>query len=137
MFLHSLAHVPGPFLAKLTSLWRDAGYRRGKWHEEILAIHEKYGRVVPITPNEVSVVDEWAMKNLYSHGHNALKTPWYSVWDPPQTAPQLFSALDKKEHGFLRKRVSGAYSMSSILKYENYIQVCLDTVLEKLHMYAD
>ena len=96
-------------------------------------IHEKYGRVVRIAPNEVSVVDEWAMKNLYGHGHNAVKTPWYSVWDPPQTAPQLFSVLDKRLHGFLRKRVSGAYSMSSILKYEVFIQSCLSTLLEKLH----
>lgn len=136
LFLHPLAHVPGPFLAKLTGLWRDAGYRRGRWHEDILEIHQKYGRVVRIAPNEVSVVDEWAMKNLYGHGHNALKTEWYSVWDPPQTAPQLFSALDKKVHGFLRKRVSGAYSMSSILKYEKYIQACLDLLLAKLHKYA-
>lgn len=136
LYLHPLAHVPGPFIAKLSGLWRDAGYRRGKWHEDVLAIHEKYGRVVRIAPNEVSVVDEWAMKNLYGHGHNAVKTSWYAVWDPPQTAPQLFSALDKKVHGFLRKRVSGAYSMSSILKYEKYIQQCLDLLLSKLHDYA-
>jgi hypothetical protein len=137
LLFHPLAHVPGPFLAKLTGLWRDAGYRRGKWHDEILQIHKRYGRVVRIAPNEVSIVDEWAMKNLYGHGHNAPKTDWYSVWDPPRTAPQLFSALDKKVHGFLRKRVSGAYSMSAILKYESYIQNCLDLLLQKLTYHAN
>ncbi|KAH7067216.1 cytochrome P450 [Paraphoma chrysanthemicola] len=136
LFFHPLAHVPGPFLARLTGLWRSAKYAGGKWHEDIVAIHERYGRVVRIAPNEVSIVDEWAMKNLYGHGHNAQKTPWYSVWDPPRTAPQLFSELDKKAHGFLRKRVSSAYSMSSILKYETFIQRCLDLLLEKLRLHS-
>ncbi|KAF2225360.1 hypothetical protein BDZ85DRAFT_177527, partial [Elsinoe ampelina] len=60
-----LKRIPGPFLAKLTGLWRDAAYRRGKWHDEILDLHNRYGRIVRIAPNELSVVDEWAMKNLY------------------------------------------------------------------------
>ncbi|PSN73007.1 cytochrome P450 [Corynespora cassiicola Philippines] len=136
LFFHPLSHVPGPFVARLTGLWRDKKYLGGKWHSDILQIHKQYGRVVRIAPNEVSVIDEQAMKNLYGHGHNAAKTSWYSVWDPPQTAPQLFSELDKKNHGFLRKRVSGAYSMSSILKYEVYIQGCLDLLLERLHEHA-
>ncbi|KXH40984.1 hypothetical protein CNYM01_05460 [Colletotrichum nymphaeae SA-01] len=76
------------------------------------------------------------MKNLYGHGHNATKTDWYSIWDPPNTAPQLFSELDKKHHSFLRKRLASAYSMSSVLKYEVHIQACLDLLIRKLGKYA-
>ncbi|KAM0552402.1 hypothetical protein ACHAPJ_007962 [Fusarium lateritium] len=137
LYLHPISHVPGPLPAKLTGLWRTAKYMQGNWHDEILAIHRKHGRVVRIAPNEISVVDEYAMKNLYGHGHNAPKTDWYSVWDPPNTGPQLFSELDKKYHGFLRKRLAGAYSMSSVLKYEVHIQGCLDLLLQKLMKYAD
>ncbi|KAK1726533.1 cytochrome P450 [Colletotrichum acutatum] len=76
------------------------------------------------------------MKNLYGHGHNATKTDWYSIWDPPNTAPQLFWELDKKHHNFLRERLASAYSMSSVHKYEVHIQACLDFLVRKLKKYA-
>lgn len=136
LFFHPLSRIPGPFVARFTGLWRQKKYLDGKWHEEILRIHEKYGRVVRIAPNELSVVDEYAMKNLYGHSHNAPKTTWYSVWDPPDTAPQLFSELDKKSHAFLRRRVASAYSMTSLLKYEDYIQATLNLLFAKLKKHA-
>jgi len=137
LFFHPLRRIPGPCLARVSGLWRSKKYFDGRWHEDILKIHEKYGRVVRIAPNEISVVDEYAMKNLYGHGHNAPKTKWYSVWDPPNTAPQLFSELDKKNHAFLRRRVAAAYSMTSLLKYEKFIQDCLDLLLAKLKKHAN
>lgn len=132
ILLHPLSPFPGPLLARISGLWRSTRYWKGTWHDDILEVHKIYGRVVRIAPNELSIVDEHAMKNLYGHGHNADKTSWYSVWDPPNTAPQLFSELDRKNHSFLRKRVAGAYAMSSILKYEQHIQGCLDLLLWKL-----
>ncbi|KAH7070390.1 cytochrome P450 [Paraphoma chrysanthemicola] len=131
IFFHPLSKLPGPFLAKFSGAWRNAKYFRGKWHDDVLELHKKYGRVVRVAPNEVSIVDKYAMKNLYGHGHNAQKTSWYDVWNPPgRTA--IFSVTEKKTHAFLRKRVTGAFSMSSILKYEQYIQSCLDLLLYKL-----
>lgn len=44
--------------------------------------------------------------------------------------------MDKKVHSFLRKRLSGAYSMSSVLRYETHIQNCLDLLLQKLRNHA-
>ncbi|KAF4550341.1 Cytochrome P450-like protein 23 [Elsinoe fawcettii] len=136
-FLHPLAHIPGPPLAKITGAWRDTHYWRGNWHEDVLALHRKYGPVVRIAPNELSVVDQQAMKLLYGHGHNTAKTEWYATWQPPLKAQNFFAARDKTLHAFLRKRVSGAYSMSSILKYEPFIQLCLDTLFSKFRKYAD
>lgn len=137
VFFHPLAHFPGPFPAKVSGYWRTYQYSRGNWHNDIVNIHKKYGRVVRIAPNELAIVDENAMETLYGHGTKAMKTTWYSVWDVPNTAPQLFSELDKSRYGFLRKRLSGAYSMSSIMKYEVYIQSCLDLLWAKLSEQAD
>ncbi|KAK5245386.1 hypothetical protein LTR40_012157, partial [Exophiala xenobiotica] len=137
IFFHPLARFPGPFRARFSGIWRTRRYLRGTWHEDIIEVHRRYGRIVRIAANELSIVDEYAMKNLYGHGHNAAKTAWYSVWDPPNTAPQLFSELDKKYHGFLRKRVAGAYAMSAILKYEKYIQGCLDLLFWRLKQQAE
>lgn len=133
---HPLRNIPGPFLAKMTGHWRNHRTWRGTWHDDILQIHERYGPVVRIAPNEVSIVDKNAIKLLYGHGQNAVKTDWYAVWDPPIGAPAFFSARDRKLHSFLRKRVSSAYSMTSILKYEQPIQELLDLMMEKLKLQA-
>ncbi|OAL33084.1 hypothetical protein AYO20_07566 [Fonsecaea nubica] len=95
-------------------------------------LHRNYGRVVRVAPNELSIVDENPMKLLYGHGHNSTKTAWYKVWDMPDVAPGLFATQDKNIHSFLRKRVSSAYSMTSILRYEPYIQGMLDLLFSKL-----
>lgn len=44
--LHPLAKFPGPFAAKLSGFYRERLFWRGTWHEDIVALHEKYGAVV-------------------------------------------------------------------------------------------
>ncbi|KAK5054410.1 hypothetical protein LTR84_001300 [Exophiala bonariae] len=137
LYFHPLAHVPGPLLAKWSGWWRNYRYFRGTWHDDILKVHRNYGPIVRIAPNELSVVDAQITKQLYGHGHNAQKTKWYSTWDIPGAAPGLFAEQDKKLHAYLRKRVSGAYSMSAILKFETYVQGCLDLMLVGLKKHSD
>ena len=67
VFFHPLAHIPGPFFAKLTHLWQTKSYFTGQWHSDVLKIHRKYGPVVRISPDEISFVDGDAMKRLYGH----------------------------------------------------------------------
>ncbi|KAK5057604.1 hypothetical protein LTR84_011604 [Exophiala bonariae] len=134
--LHPLSSIPGPLSAKLSGSWRNTRYWRGTWHNDIVDVHKRYGPVVRIAPNEVSIVDQQAMKTLYGHGSNAAKTQWYATWNPPIGAPAFFAVREKKLHSFLRKRVSGAYTMSAILKYEPRIQACLDLLLRKLQNHA-
>lgn len=132
VYWHPLAHIPGPTLAKITGQWRSARYWRGTWHDDILQAHRQYGRIVRIAPNEVSVVDGRAARLLYGYGTKALKTDWYRTWDSPVGPPSLFSIRDKEAHSFHRKRVAGAYSMSSVLHYEASIQQCVDLLVTKL-----
>lgn len=104
-FLHPLAGVPGPRLASITGLWRTYRYARGTWHDDVLEVHTKYGPVVRIAPNEVSIVDAGVAKRLFGHGKNAPKTTWYNTWKIRGNGPSLFAELDSKHHSALRKRV--------------------------------
>ncbi|KAK6073810.1 hypothetical protein SCUP515_06732 [Seiridium cupressi] len=136
LWLHPLSAVPGPFPARLSSIWITRKYMGKSWHEDVVDLHKRYGRVVRITPNEVSVVDEQAMKSLYSHRQNTAKSSWYNAWAVPGGSAALFAERDKKLHGFLRKRVSHAFSVSSLLTMEEYIQSCLDTFVAKMDKFA-
>jgi hypothetical protein len=46
---------------------------QGTWYYDILAVHEKYGSVVWISPDEISFVDGDAMKRLYGHVKPCMK----------------------------------------------------------------
>ncbi|OQE40057.1 hypothetical protein PENCOP_c006G00339 [Penicillium coprophilum] len=121
-FFHSLSKVPGPGLASVSELWRTIRYFRGTWHDDIISLHQKYGKVVRIAPDEVSFVDAAALKGLYGMGKTSLKSKWYDTWTIPNMTVSFFAATEPKLHRHLRSRVSNAYSMSSILSMEPFIQ---------------
>lgn len=137
VYLHPLATVPGPRWAKATGLWRSTRYMAGKWHDDILSLHDTYGPVVRIAPNEISVVGAGPMKQLYGHGTSSKKSDWYHTWHAPSTDVPFFAETDRKLHSLKRKRVSAAYSMTAILQYEEYIQACLDLCFSKLHVQCE
>lgn len=73
LLFHPLRKVPGPLLARVSETWRNIRYFRGTWHEDTLALHNRYGGVVRIAPNEISFVDEKGLKALYGHGKQIKK----------------------------------------------------------------
>lgn len=71
-FFSPLAKIRGPFAASLTPIWKILALRKGNWHETILELHERYGNVVRIAPDEVIVSDPSAVRDIYV-SHDYLK----------------------------------------------------------------
>ena len=69
-----IRNVPGPFFAKFTNLWLLAQARQGKRYLSVDQAHKKYGKLVRIQPNHVSVADENAVNAIYGHGNGFLKS---------------------------------------------------------------
>ena len=90
IWFHPLARVPGPFVAKFTHMWQTVKSFQGTWYYDILAVHEKYGPVVRISPDEISFVDGDAMKRLYGHVKPCIK------------AFPLKDMTDNRRHGIIR-----------------------------------
>lgn len=64
-----LRSVPGPFLARFTRLWYLYKIYKGDFEKTNIGLHEKYGPVVRIAPNEYSIDDVEAAKVIYGHGN--------------------------------------------------------------------
>jgi hypothetical protein len=72
-YLHPYRDVPGPFLATISPFWKVRGAMKGTFYKDITAGHRKYGKIFRIAPNEVSISDPDAIKQIYAHGAKFLK----------------------------------------------------------------
>lgn len=64
-FTPGASSVPGPFLAKLSNIWRFVDVARGRPDITLYRLHQEYGDYVRIGPNVVSVSDPEALKIIY------------------------------------------------------------------------
>jgi hypothetical protein len=66
-----LRDIPGPWLASCSPLWRFwYAVCKSNYHHDLTNLHRKYGNIVRIAPNEVSVWDPEFVSEIYSHGEN-------------------------------------------------------------------
>ncbi len=60
-----LRDVPGPWLAKFTRLWLLQAIRSREYQKINLQLHQKYGPIVRLAPNEYSIDDPEAAQIIY------------------------------------------------------------------------
>ncbi|OQV10800.1 hypothetical protein CLAIMM_14741 [Cladophialophora immunda] len=67
LFFHPLSKYPGPFLAKVTGLHPAYHALIGDRHLYVYRQHQKYGDVVRVAPNIVSINKVGALRDIYGH----------------------------------------------------------------------
>ncbi|KAF2437428.1 cytochrome P450 [Karstenula rhodostoma CBS 690.94] len=115
----SIQAVPGPLAAKFSNLWLLYQARRGRRFEAVHAAHRKYGTLVRIAPNHVSVADADAIPVIYGHGNGFLKSDYYDAFVSIRRG--LFNTRDRAEHTRKRKAVSHTFSAKSVGQFEQYM----------------
>lgn len=91
------------------------------------------GAIVRLGPKEYSIDDPEAAKIIYGPGSRFEKSSWYTVWSPPFLAHvNLFSLRNGKRHAAERRKLSALYSMSTLLRYETYVDNCISILCEHL-----
>ena len=68
-----LRTLPGPFLARISGLYRLSLVYDGDAPRQYRKVHEKYGPVVRVGPNHVSVADPSAIPIIYGIGSSYRK----------------------------------------------------------------
>ncbi|KAF2109828.1 cytochrome P450 [Lophiotrema nucula] len=131
LLLDPLRGIPGPLLARWTSLWMVYHSRKGDMHLVMIALHEKYGSIVRTGPNEVSISDPLAVKTIYGAGSKFRKSEWYSVWQGHRKF-DLFAERDETVHRAQRRLVSNVYSMDTLKRFEPWVDKAIKNLLAKL-----
>jgi len=92
-------------------------------------MHRKYGPVVRIAPNHVSIADPDALNEIYAHGNGALKSNFYDAFVSIQRG--LFNTRDRNEHTRKRKIVSHIFSQKNVLEFEPHVRMYVAHLLKQ------
>ncbi|KAJ5348301.1 uncharacterized protein N7506_001554 [Penicillium brevicompactum] len=133
IYFHPLSHYPGPKSMAATRIPYMRMVLKGQCPQQTLALHQQYGNVVRIAPNELSFADGDAWKPIYGtrvgHGQKRKDTRFY----PPTAggAPSIIQSNDA-DHSRFRRLLSHAFSDSSLRGQEPIIKTYVDLLMQRL-----
>ncbi|PFH57175.1 hypothetical protein XA68_15404 [Ophiocordyceps unilateralis] len=144
LWLHPLAHVPGPRLAAVSNIWYALQIRNGRGVELATTLHRKYGEAVRVGPNEVWFNSSEAFDQIYGAGGGCEKSDFYLA--TCLTRPtldwrlrlhfsdtlDLLSERDMKRYRLQRRLIGQVYRASNVAKFEEALDRVLDRVVETL-----
>ncbi|KAL0472552.1 cytochrome P450 [Neurospora intermedia] len=126
-----LRKYPGPILASCSRLWKVLSTASGRTHLDHIELHRKYGPVVRIAPNEVSVASPEAARTLLSAGKRFFKTPFYSVF-PPAENPDIFTEIREDAHAQKKRVANVPYSMAVMQQLSPFIDDTIELLVRKI-----
>ena len=119
VFFHPLARTPGPFVAKLSGFYMIFKAVRGKNTFTRHNLHQKYGQVVRVGPNELSFSDMASIKEIYGQTSKpCLKALTFYRGFTLTGAESVFSTTDRTVHGRMRSLLSHGFSQRGVLQFE-------------------
>lgn len=114
-----LRKFKGPKLAGFSAAWSMYHCYRNKRFWGIHKAHEKYGPIVRIQPDHVSFNLGEAINDIYGHGKDLMKAPFYDTLAASYRS--MFDTRDRVEHGLKRKYVSHMFAPRSVTELEHVI----------------
>ncbi|KAL1969566.1 hypothetical protein VTN77DRAFT_9004 [Rasamsonia byssochlamydoides] len=134
IYLHPLRKYPGPKLyaaSPVPSLWH---FTHGRLIYKIKELHEKYGDVVRIAPDELVYIGREAQKDIYAFGGGTgpfPKSP--DFYFPMQGFHSIVTTPDNAEHARIRKLLNTSFSEKAIREQAPSIMKYIDLFIQRLH----
>lgn len=115
-FLHSLSYLSG----------------RQPW--DLLALHQRYGPAVRISPNEVSFSSAQSWIDIYAprKGEEFIKSPFYDGGNFADKAHSIVSERDPVKHAKMRKFLARAFSDQSLREQEQIIDGVIHLLVDRV-----
>ncbi|KIW46026.1 uncharacterized protein PV06_01719 [Exophiala oligosperma] len=128
---HPLSHIPGPVIARVSSLWLT-------WHawigdEATITddLHKKYGPIVRTGPNSVDIADGTALATIYTEKGGFGKTDFYANFDI-DGHKSIFSETDPARRAPRAKAVAAMFSTTNLRQGQDIIYQCVDRFVDRL-----
>ncbi|KAH9035154.1 high nitrogen upregulated cytochrome P450 monooxygenase 2 [Lactarius deliciosus] len=131
---HPLAKYPGPAIAKTSKVWAAYLCAKGDIHRLYKSLHDRYGDVVRVGPNELSIRDSSLIHPILGQGG----LPKGPRWEGREGPPMLIAQRDPILHMHQRKPWNRAFSSAALKEYEIVVAKrirqlvgCLDDIIQR------
>ncbi|KLO08951.1 high nitrogen upregulated cytochrome P450 monooxygenase 2 [Schizopora paradoxa] len=113
---HPLWKYPGPIFARVSKFWTFRMAKTGRQHIAYKAMHDKYGPIVRVGPNELSIANVEAVTAGFSEGMG--KGHLWEARRPPVEPIAVISIREPVRHSQRRSAWNKAFTSASIKEYE-------------------
>ncbi|CAO2652154.1 Nn.00g004370.m01.CDS01 [Neocucurbitaria sp. VM-36] len=127
LYLHPLARFPGPRIAAVTS-WYEAYFEivlKGRYSRQISKLHDQYGPIIRVTPNELHIRDPRFYDEVYGKSLHLDKEGWDKRFG---CAGGLLPTVKAEHHKRRRAALAPMFSRRSILDFIHIIYRHVDTL---------
>ncbi|KAL1966540.1 hypothetical protein VTN77DRAFT_4462 [Rasamsonia byssochlamydoides] len=119
-FNNPLSALPGPTISKWSSVVITYYWFIGQRAQYVHSLHQKYGPIVRVSPDEVDICDLAAARDIHRVGGRFVKSEWYRRL-VPHAIENVFSTTDPKLHSFYRRLLSSPITDASLKRFEPVI----------------
>ncbi|KAF3384734.1 Versicolorin B desaturase [Penicillium rolfsii] len=126
---HPLHAYPGPFLSTISRIPYILAYTQGRLHLYVRDLHEDYGDVVRIAPDELSYRDEAAWKDIYGRSSKVSKDMRF--YQSSKKAPSI-AVAPEGVHRRQKKAILRAFSDGAMREHERVLLPYVDMLIDKL-----
>ncbi|KAJ5643138.1 cytochrome P450 monooxygenase [Penicillium longicatenatum] len=134
VFLHPLRAFPGPILHGMSRVPYCWKLLRGTLPYDVLRLHEKYGDVVRIGPDELAYSSATVWKDIMGHHPDVEEfAKFENFYRPVKTSPINIVNAEREEHSVLRRQLAYGFSEKSMREQEPLIRVYIDLLIRRLH----
>ena len=134
LYFHPLSKYPGPKTWAISRIPYALSLASGDLHTSVRQIHDQYGEVVRLAPDEVSFINAQAWQDIRGHHTNFPRNP---RWVRPQANGynSIVTANDA-DHSRYRKLLTHAFSEKALRDQEPILQFYVDLFISRLREIA-
>lgn len=110
-------------------------YAKGKLHKRVQLLHDQYGDVVRVAPDELSYRNQQAWKDIHGHSRNFPKDMRFYHMSKNK-APSVLVASDD-DHRRQKRAILRAFSEPALESHERLLHPFVDTLIQKLQQKID
>ncbi|KAF2476266.1 cytochrome P450 [Lindgomyces ingoldianus] len=140
LWFHPLAKYPAPLLNRVTQLPAIVSVLVGRLPMYTKTLHDKYGPIVRLSPNELSFNTPQAWEDIYGHRlgkPNMAKDPIHVGAVDPVPGVSTISMSDNETHARQRRALSHGFSQQALWGQEEIVQGYVTKLLNNVKTFAE
>lgn len=141
LYFHPLAKFPGPKLHAISSIPSVISLLRGRLPLDNKKLHDKYGAVIRVSPNELAFNSVQAWEDVYGFKtggrQNMHKDPIHVGSVDPLPGASTLTMADDANHTRQRRALAHSFSEKALKEQEYIIQHYIDKLIANFSHMAD